>query len=205
MEKRRERAKEEMIEKIIGATIEIVSEEGFEGISIRKIANKIEYSPSIIYHYFKDKDEIFNEVMKRGYGKILKAIGSVNYLSDSAEDRLKNMTRNYIEAALNMPEEFMAAQLNQSEQALKHTASLFKGAAKEKQALSVLYENIKELNKNQDIDDSELELVSQIIVVSIFGLIIKLIIEKNIGEEQRIKLVNYFINEELIKLAYIRK
>jgi AcrR family transcriptional regulator len=47
-----------MREDILNAAREIVSSSGVDGISIRKIAGMIEYSRTIIYHYFKNKEEI---------------------------------------------------------------------------------------------------------------------------------------------------
>lgn len=201
IDKRREREIEEMKELILLAASEIIASEGFDKLSIRKIAKKIEYSPSIIYHYFKDKEEILNNVMQRGYKKIVSAVSSVTMESNSPEERLIQMTKNYIKAALNMPDEFMAAQLNQSKSALKHTASLFKGASKEKPALSVLYQCLQGIYKDKDIDENTIELTAQMIVVSTLGLIFKLIIEKDIGDEQRERLINFYSKEIVLRIA----
>ncbi|HBN85523.1 MAG TPA: TetR/AcrR family transcriptional regulator, partial [Clostridiales bacterium] len=114
LQERREREKEEMKEKILSAASAIVREEGYENLSIRKIANKIEYSPTIIYHYFVDKDEIIYYLMQRGYRKIVQAITCANSTSDTPEGHLKDMTRNYIDVALKMPDEYMSAQLSKS-------------------------------------------------------------------------------------------
>lgn len=201
IEKRREREIEEMKEFILLAASDIIASEGFDKLSIRKIAKKIEYSPSIIYHYFKDKEEILNNVMQRGYKKIVSAVSSLKMENSSPEERLIQMTKNYIEVALNMPDEFMAAQLNQSKSALKHTSSLFKGASQEKKALFVLYECLKEIYKDKDIDENTIELTTQMIVVSTLGLIFKLIIEKDIGDEQRERLINFYSKEIVLRIA----
>ena len=201
IEKRRERDKEEMRELILAAASEIAALEGFECISIRKIATKIEYSPSLIYHYFVDKDEIINNLMQSGYKKIVTAVSSVQIESTSPKDRLVQMSKNYIAAALKMPQEFMAAHLNKSPQALKHTASLYKGASNDKQALAELYECVKEINKDKELNSSKIEIIAQMIVVSSIGLIIKLIIEKDIDDEQTQVLINYFSEEVVLKIA----
>lgn len=201
IEKRREREIEEMRELILLAASDIIASEGFDKLSIRKIAKKIEYSPSIIYHYFNDKEEILNNVMQRGYKKIVTAVSSVKMENNPPEERLIQMTKNYIKAALNMPDEFMAAQLNQSKAALKHTSSLFKGASKEKPALSALYQCLQEIYKDKDIDENTIELTAQMIVVSSLGLIFKLIVEKDIGDEQREKLINFYSNEIVLRIA----
>lgn len=195
---RREKEIEAMKELIISTAKEIIAREGFDNLSIRKIANKIEYSPSIIYHYFKDKEEIVNIVMRRGYMKIVNAVYAADMENLAPRERLKRMTINYIEEALKMPDEFLAAQINQSPQAHKHTSYLYKGASKEKPALGALYNCIKEIYR--DADDEQIELKAQIIAASTMGLIIKLVLEKNIGEEQRQNIINYFIEEVILKI-----
>lgn len=201
--KRREREKEEMKELILSTASDIIASEGIDALSIRKIAQKIEYSPSIIYHYFNDKDEILNRVMERGYKKIVMAVSSVNLENITPEQRLVQMTKNYINAALSMPDEFMAAQLNRSEAALKHKSWLFKGASKAKTALSALYQCLQEIytEKNEEVDENTVELTAQMIVVSALGLIIKLIIEKDIGEEQRESLISFFVDEIVLRIV----
>jgi AcrR family transcriptional regulator len=201
IEKRRKREIEEMKELILSAASDIIALEGFDKLSIRKIAKKIEYSPAILYHYFSDKEEILNNIMQRGYKKIVSAVSSVKIESDSPEERLTEMTKNYIKAALDMPDEFMAAQLNESKAALKYTSSLFKGASKEKPALSALYQCLQEIYKDKEVDGSIVELTAQMIAVSTLGLCIKLIIEKHIGDEQRERLINFYSSEIVLSIA----
>ena len=178
IKKRREREIEEMRELILKAASNIISDEGLDKLSIRKIAKKIKYSPSILYHYFNDKEEILNNVMKRGYKKIISAVSSAELKDTSPEERLVQMTKNYIIATLKMPDEFMVAQLSKSEEALRHTSFLFKGAVREKPALSLLYQCLKDIYKNEEIEEDRIELTAQSIAVSTLGLIIKIIVEK---------------------------
>ncbi|MBL4937064.1 TetR/AcrR family transcriptional regulator [Clostridium sp. YIM B02515] len=201
IEKRREREKEEMKELILSAASDIIAIEGFDKLSIRKIAKKIEYSPAIIYHYFNDKEEILNNVMQRGYKKIISAVSSTEMKNTSPEERLVEMTRNYIEAALNMPDEFMAAQLNKSNEALKHTSWLFKGASKEKLALSELCQCLQDIYKDKEADENTIELTAQMIAVSTLGLIMKLTVERNLVEEQRQRLIDFYSKEIVLRIA----
>jgi len=198
---RREREKEDMKELILSAANDIVVKEGYDKLSIRKIANSIEYSPSLIYHYFKDKDQIINVLMERGYQKIVMAVSSAKRENISPEAWLEGMMRRYIDVALSMPDEFMAAHLNRSPEAVKQTSSLFEGATGKKIALTKLHQCIRELNEGKVMDERSLELTTQLITVSTIGLIIKLIIEEDIGEEQRKKLKEYFVSEIVLRMA----
>ena len=56
---RKEREKKEMRQAILDAALTLFREKGYDAVSIRNIAEAIEYSPATIYLYFKDKNEIF--------------------------------------------------------------------------------------------------------------------------------------------------
>lgn len=64
---RKEREKNELRELILLKAKEIISKEGQEKLSIRRIAQEIEYSPATIYLYFQDKDEILYQMMEKGF------------------------------------------------------------------------------------------------------------------------------------------
>lgn len=195
---RKEREREERRELILSTASDIIAVEGIDSLSVRKIANKIEYSPSIIYHYFKDKDDILNHLMKRGYQKIMNALASAQDESDEPEQKFEKLMRSYINAALQMPDEYMTVQLNTSPAVLEHTSSLFKGASGRKPALGILFQCLKEIYKDKNLNDDLIELTAQVIVVNSFGLIIRLIVEKDlISEEQRTNLIEHFIKVTL--------
>ncbi len=67
---RREREREELRTRIVEAARDILSAEGLEALSIRSIAERIEYSPATIYLYFRDKDELIREVVKAGFVRL---------------------------------------------------------------------------------------------------------------------------------------
>lgn len=59
---RRDGEKAEMRKKIMDAAVEIINQDGYENLSIRKIAAKIEYSPTAIYLYYRDKAQIITDM-----------------------------------------------------------------------------------------------------------------------------------------------
>jgi AcrR family transcriptional regulator len=67
---RREREKEALRTRIVEAARDIVSEKGLDALSMRSIAERIEYSPGTIYLYFKDKDDLLGEVIKAGFERM---------------------------------------------------------------------------------------------------------------------------------------
>jgi AcrR family transcriptional regulator len=193
IKERKEREKDEHREIILKAASEIMEEEGVDKLSIRKIAAKIEYSPAIIYHYFKNKEDIINILMRKGYEKILRELFSIEDLPDRPEEKLKKLLKRYILMALSMPDEYKNVMMNDTPEILSHTSVLFKGASSERKALALLCNFVKDLSENKKLEDEASELTAQIVWAATFGLIIRLITEKDTKEEQKEILINHHV------------
>src|ERR1700757_4201674 len=64
---RQERDREAVRRAILDAARELFVSEGYQNVSIRKIAERIEYSPAAIYGYFPSKDDIFFALAEEGF------------------------------------------------------------------------------------------------------------------------------------------
>ena len=100
---RRENEKKTMKQKILDAAMNLFISEGYENVSIRKIASKIEYSPGTIYLYFKDKSDIIYELHEIGFGKFFERQMSIQNVEDSFK-RLEEHMRAYLHFAFEFPE-----------------------------------------------------------------------------------------------------
>src|SRR5260370_36117169 len=69
---RRQKRKEELRRVILDAAREIFVHEGYEKFSMRKLAEKIEYSPGSVYLYFKNKEELFECLVEESFARLLK-------------------------------------------------------------------------------------------------------------------------------------
>jgi AcrR family transcriptional regulator len=67
IKERQERDREAVRRSILDAARELFVSEGYRNVSIRKIAEKIEYSPAAIYGYFPSKDDIFYALAEEGF------------------------------------------------------------------------------------------------------------------------------------------
>ena len=67
VKERQEREREATGRAILDAARELFVAEGYQNVSIRKIAEKIEYSPAAIYSYFPSKDDIFLALAEEGF------------------------------------------------------------------------------------------------------------------------------------------
>lgn len=67
---RREREREQLRASLIDAARDLLLEQGLDGLSMRAIAERVEYSPATIYLYFRDKDELVREVVQTGFDRL---------------------------------------------------------------------------------------------------------------------------------------
>lgn len=96
---RKERQKEELRAKILQIAKDLFIERGYQETSIRTIADRIEYSPTTIYLYFKDKDDIFYALHQEGFMLLNQYFQPLQFVEDPFE-RLKAICRAYVKFAL---------------------------------------------------------------------------------------------------------
>jgi len=96
---RKERQKEELKAKILQTAKALFMERGYEETSIRNIAERIEYSPTTIYLYFKDKDDIFYALHREGFVLLNQYFRALGHVEDPFE-RLKAIAKAYVTFAL---------------------------------------------------------------------------------------------------------
>ena len=88
---------------ILQASMKLFINEGFEKVTIRKIANIIEYSPTTIYLYFKDKNEILFALCEEGFIKFEALNKNLSEIKNPLV-RLHKMGENYVGFGLQHPE-----------------------------------------------------------------------------------------------------
>jgi AcrR family transcriptional regulator len=74
VKERQEREKEAVGRAILDAATALFVAEGYQHVSIRKIAERIEYSPAAIYSYFQSKDDIFYALAEEGFRMLSDAL-----------------------------------------------------------------------------------------------------------------------------------
>lgn len=104
-EDRRQRAKTELRDKILEAARELFVAEGYEAVTMRAIAEKIEYSPTAIYLHFKDKEALCRALCDREFLAFGRMFAALMDLADPVE-RLRRAGRAYIEFGLGHPNHY---------------------------------------------------------------------------------------------------
>lgn len=104
IKERRRRQRETLRSGILAAAREIASTEGWRGVTIRKIAAAVEYSPPVIYEYFDSKEDLLLELVREGYAGQLRAIEKARNSSADPEEALLAMARAWCRFAFESPD-----------------------------------------------------------------------------------------------------
>jgi len=105
VKERREREKLETRDLILEAARELFATQGYEGVSMRMVAERIEYSPTAIYVHFADKEELFRELCYQDFGRLAEVFQGPGVPSDPLE-RLKHVGRAYSEFGIHNPNHY---------------------------------------------------------------------------------------------------
>jgi len=85
-----------MRDRILAVATELFSAKGFEGVSIRNIANEVGVKLPTLYYYFKDKRDLYEEVESTAYGEARDRLAKVLHLSGTPEERLRKFLEELI-------------------------------------------------------------------------------------------------------------
>jgi AcrR family transcriptional regulator len=92
---RKQRQKEEIRTSILDTAWDLVVTEGWHSFSIRKVADKIEYSVPVIYSHFENKDAILLEFNRKGFGLLVEALAAAKAGGKTPPDEIRAMGRAY--------------------------------------------------------------------------------------------------------------
>jgi AcrR family transcriptional regulator len=104
---RKAKHRDSLRRKVLAAAEELFVTDGYHNVSMRKIAKRIEYSPTTIYRLFKDKDEIMEQLIAEGYLRVYQRYEEI--VARETEDplaTLERIIRSYIEFALANPQHY---------------------------------------------------------------------------------------------------
>jgi len=92
---RREKEIQILRSKIIARSWEIITNEGWQSLSIRKIADAIEYSVPVIYRHFENKEAILAHFSREGYLLFSNQIGLALQENDPGASQIKAIAYSY--------------------------------------------------------------------------------------------------------------
>jgi len=105
LKERRERERNELRGQILDAARELFLREGYDAVSMRRIADAIEYSPTAIYVYFKDKESLIRELCRVDFGNLAGAVANLAKIADPIE-RIRQLGVAYVRFAVQKPNHY---------------------------------------------------------------------------------------------------
>ncbi len=106
VKERKIREKESLRRKILDAARSLFVQGGYENFTMRKLANRIEYTPTTIYLYFRDKDELIGEVCEESFRGLLKELERIGDAFDDPVETLRAGCRAYVNYGLSHPDHY---------------------------------------------------------------------------------------------------
>lgn len=104
VQERRERHRETLRSDLIEAARQLVQEEGYDGLTIRKLAKRVGYAPMSVYSYFADKQAILMALAEDRFALLARRIKENT--SDDPLEALRAVMTEYAAFGLGNPNEY---------------------------------------------------------------------------------------------------
>lgn len=137
---RRARARVSIRSRILDAARELFVRDGVEAVTMRAIGRKIEYTPTTIYHHFRDKHALLLELCTLDMQRLGQAFQSIGRIEDPAE-RTRRFGLAYVDFALDHPGIYRFLFMTPKPDVMSEAAG---SAAPEQNAYLMLFESVRE-------------------------------------------------------------
>jgi AcrR family transcriptional regulator len=169
---RRERERQELRTRILDAARELFVEEGYDAVTMRKIAEKVEYSPTAIYFHFRDKHTLMRELVDEDFGALAQKFQKIARIADPI-DRLRKIGRAYVGFAMSHPNHYRLMFMTPHPEDLTPEDSRLKHGNPEEDAYAFLKATVAEAIAAGRLrpEFSDADLVSQLVWGGAHGVV----------------------------------
>jgi AcrR family transcriptional regulator len=169
---RRERERQELRDRILDAARTLFAEQGYDAVTMRKIAEKIEYSPTAIYFHFKDKQTLLQELCDTDFGALAHEFQKIARIADPI-DRLRQIGRAYVSFAIAYPNHYRLMFMTPSKASLNPDSSRLARGNPEEDAYAFLRATVSEgiAAGRMRPELSNADLVSQMVWAGTHGVV----------------------------------
>ncbi len=196
---RREREKEALRQDILDAARELFVSEGYENVSMRKIAEKIEYSPTTIYLYFKDKGDLLYHICEETFAKLVATQEKIVRKYDDPVVALKEGCRAYVNFGLKHPDQYRLTFMMSLWETPEMDGHPYEGSMGQK-AFGFLVQGVTRCVQQKKFRKVDIEATSQAIWMAIHGATSLLITDQEFPWVERHKLIGHLIDTLIIGL-----
>jgi len=193
VKERRARQKRFLRQEILDAASELFVRDGYENVSMRRIADRIEYSPTTIYLYFKDKNELLEQVCRETFARLVQRLSKIMEQPGDPVERLKGGLLAYIHFGLENPHHYRATFM----MVLPEEFDRKKLKAEDgpgMQAYAFLTRGLAECIKAGKMPALDVELGTQVLWAGVHGITSLLIVHKQFPWASHEKVIHAMVN-----------
>jgi AcrR family transcriptional regulator len=195
VQERRAREKKELRQEILDAARDLFLREGFEHVSMRKIAEKIEYSPTTIYLYFQHKADMVDCLCEETLARLVRKQTQIDEAIADPVERLRRCLRSYIEFGLKHPNHykmsFMMSELfDDPDRAVRSRAM-------GERAFDHLRQGLAQCVQQKSIAVADIEATAQVLWATIHGLTSLLIAKPKFPWVERERLIDTLVENAI--------
>jgi AcrR family transcriptional regulator len=189
---RRARHRASLRQEILDAASSLFVEEGYRRLTMRRIAERIEYSPTTIYLHFKNKHELLEAVCEETLSQFAATLERLKTTSTTPLAYLRESLRGYVEFGIAHPNQYMVAFGGHGPSARENrpdSSHSFGGLA-----LDTLRQGLKSCADHGDIHATDLDTTAQALWAAVHGLTSLLIAMPGSPRVARAVLVDHTID-----------
>jgi AcrR family transcriptional regulator len=130
---RRARDRDSVRLALIDAAREVLAQEGYDGLTIRRVAERAEYSLGTVYGYFADKDDLLYSLVHEDFTRLTERLRAIRETHEGAA-AVREMLLSYAQMGLEQPESYQVmfmfrpklARRNASDDSGEHAYTIFR-------------------------------------------------------------------------------
>ena len=187
---RRQRHRASLRREILDAASQLFVEEGYHRLTMRRLAERIEYSPTTIYLYFKDKNELLAAVCEETFSRLAAKLERLQKTAGTPMGHLRDGLRTYIEFGLAHPNQYLVTFMSPSP---AMDGASFEGSAGSR-AFDTLRQSVRACSENGDIHTADVEMTAQALWAGVHGVTSLFITMKGFPFVDRAALVEHTID-----------
>ena len=129
---RKARSPEEVLkarQSILDQALELISEEGYNDFSMRKLANRLDMTATTIYQYFANKDELYLAVLQEGFELLYEELDHAVQKAGDPLEQLTALTRAFVDLGIGNPNFYNIMLVNDVPKYYDYVGSSNEGAA----------------------------------------------------------------------------
>ncbi len=190
---RRARQKSLLKQEILDAARDILVREGYDGLSMRKVARKIDYSPTAIYLHFQDRDDLVFSVSEQTFAGLVRELDDVTTKNPDPLVALRKGLRRYIDFGLAHPEHYLVAFVVPRGQDPDSAKRYMQPDAMSMRAFACLPRIVAECVRQKKIPKVDVDTASRALWAGIHGITSLLIVKPAFDWGDRDRVINRLI------------